>query len=61
MPNPLSDIAKSVVGKIRQAADTVEAYAEAAARASKPVEPENLAADILEKLAAALRSKSKRR
>ena len=59
MPNPISDIAKTAVRKIRQIADTVEAYSEAAARAAKPVEPESLAADLLEKLAAALRSKKK--
>jgi hypothetical protein len=61
MPNPLSDLAKSVAQKIRQVADAVETYAEAAGNASKPIELEPLAADLLERLAAALRFRGKRK
>ena len=60
MPNPLSDIAKSIVGEIRRVADTVEGMVKAAEHAEKRVSPENIAADLLEKLAKALRAKSTR-
>ncbi len=61
MPNELTTIAKAVAQKIRQVADSVETYAEAAGNASKPIELEPLAADLLERLAAALRWRSKGR
>lgn len=60
MPNTISEIAKVAAAKIRTVADTVEAYAEAAIKAQRPMNPESFAAEILERLAAELRSRKRR-
>ena len=58
--NPLATVAKKVASEVRRIADTVEAVANGTAQIGiRPIEPENLAADLLEKLAKALRAKRK--
>jgi hypothetical protein len=61
MPNPISVVAKQFAAQFRRLAATVDAVAESAEHGTKAIDPEQFAADVLEKLAKVLRSKSKKR